>query len=74
MCVLLQSLFAEKSQQKCSVRLAGPGREIFILKIAGSNPAPSTNKKNRNNYGTSQVSKKKNSFQRNKKSRKQILR
>ena len=42
MCVPLQSLFAEKSQQKCSVRLAGPGREIFILKIAGSNPARST--------------------------------
>ena len=45
MCVLLQSLFAKKSAKKCSVRLAGPGREIFILKIAGSNPAPSTNKK-----------------------------
>ena len=27
---------------KWSVRLAGPGREIFILKITGSNPVPTT--------------------------------
>ena len=28
--------------QNWSVRLAGPGREIFILKITGSNPVPTT--------------------------------
>ena len=49
------------------VRLVGPGREIFILKIAGSNPARSTELKKKidrikKNYGTSQVCKEKNSF------------
>lgn len=26
------------------VRLAGPGRKVFILEITGSNPVPTTNK------------------------------
>ena len=28
----------------CSVRLAGPGRKVFILEITGSNPVGSTEK------------------------------
>ena len=40
----MQSLSQGRVSKKCSVRLAGPGREIFILKIAGSNPARSTKK------------------------------
>ena len=38
--ILLKQIRLEKGT--CSVRLAGPGREILILEIMGSNPIPST--------------------------------
>ena len=43
MLVILQPLLRDYKAKKWSVRLVGLGRKIFILKIAGSNPARTTN-------------------------------